>query len=290
MSLPDQTMPATQPLSRVVRTAFGSMIVPTYDTVVGRCLLLYGEWAFAEMALLKSLLRDGDVVVDCGAHIGTHSLFFARQVGRQGHVFSFEPQRLLFQHLCGTIALNGLTNVITFWAALGETPGTLRPPEIDPSKPENLGGRAMDGDVTPGAMQVPVMTLDSMKLPACRLIKIDAEGMERAVIQGAAQTIRKYRPLLYVENNKADLSAALIDAISALGYRLYWHFSPYFRPGNFNKRAENVFPNTADPNMLCLPAEVEAALPALDLVQGVQDDWLKARQRLIDRIKAAKKI
>lgn len=288
MNMPGPAAVASQPASRVVRTAFGPMIVPTYDTVVGRCLLLYGEWAFAEMALLGPLLREGDVVVDCGAHIGAHSLFFARRVDTKGLVFSFEPQRLLFQHLCGNAALNGFSNVVAFWAALGEKSGAMRPPEIDPAKPENLGGRAMDAG-TPGSMQVPVMTLDGLKLPRCRLIKIDAEGMERAVIQGGTETIRRHRPLLYVENNKQDRSAALIGAIGDLGYRLYWHFSPYFRPGNFNKRAENAFPNTADPNMLCLPVEVEAVLPGLDPVLGPQDDWTKAKRRLIERVKAKKK-
>jgi FkbM family methyltransferase len=289
MNLPDQAPPAPQPLSRLVRTSFGPMIVPTYDTVVSRCLLLYGEWAFAEMALLGPLIQAGDVVVDCGAHIGAHSLFFARQVGRQGQVFCFEPQRLLFQHLCGNVAVNGLSNVTTFWAALGDTAGALRPPEIDPLRPENLGGRAMDGVGDPRAMQVPVMTVDSLTLSRCRLIKIDAEGMERVVIQGATKTIRQHRPLLYVENNKHERSATLIETISALGYRLFWHFSPYFRPGNFNKKTENVFPNTADPNMLCLPAEVEAAVDELDPVRGPQDDWRQARQRAIERVRALKK-
>lgn len=289
MSMPGQAAGSPQPASRVVRTALGPMIVPTYDTVVSRCLLLYGEWAFAEMALLGPLLREGDVVVDCGAHIGVHTLFFARRVGAKGLVFSFEPQRLLYQHLCGNAALSGLSNIFAFWAALGDAYGTVRPPEIDPSRPENLGGRAMDAGATSGAMQVPVMTLDGLKLPRCRLIKIDAEGMERAVIQGGTETIRRHRPLLYVENNKQERSAALIGAIGDLGYRPYWHFSPYFRPGNFNKRAENAFPNTADPNMLCLPVEVEAALPGLDPVLGPHDDWTKARQRLIERVNAKKK-
>lgn len=289
MSMPNPASVAPQPALRVVRTAFGPMIVPAYDTVVSRCLLLYGEWAFAEMALLGPLLREGDVIVDCGAHIGAHSLFFARRVGAKGLVFSFEPQRLLFQHLCGNVSLNGFSNVVAFWAALGEKSGVIRPPEIDPAKPQNLGGRAMDTG-TPGSMQVPVMTVDGLKLPRCRLIKIDAEGMERAVIQGGTEAIRHHRPLLYVENNKQDRSAALVGAIGDLGYRLYWHFSPYFRPGNFNKRTENAFPNTADPNMLCLPVEVEAALPGLDPVQGPQDDWIKARQRLIERVNAKKKV
>jgi FkbM family methyltransferase len=266
------------------------MLLPLNDTVVSRCLLLYGEWAFAEMALLAPFLRAGDVVIDCGAHVGTHTLFFARRVGPQGRVLSFEPQRLLYQHLSGNIALNGLGNVIASWAALGEKPGMIRPPEIAPSQAANLGGTPVEGAALPGPMQVPVSSIDGFNLPACRLIKIDTEGMERAVVLGAAQTIRRHRPLLYVENNDRQRSGALIACIADLGYRLYWHFSPYFRPGNPNKRAENVFPNTADPNMLCVPVEVEAALPPLDPVQGADDDWVKAKQRVIERIKANKKV
>lgn len=55
-------------------------------------------------------------------------------------------------------------------------------------------------------------------------------------------------------------------------------------------RAENAFPNTADPNMLCLPAEREAALSDLDPVHGPQDDWTKPRRRLIEHVKAMKKV
>lgn len=265
------------------------MLLPLYDTVVSRCLLLYGEWAFAEMALLGPLLRPSDVVIDCGGHIGAHTLVFARRVGPTGRVLSFEPQRLLYQHLCANAALNGLTNVIGAWAALGATPGTIRPPEIDIGRPANLGARKLHGQ-TPGPLQVPVRTIDGMGLSTCRLIKIDAEGMEREIILGASQTIGRLRPLLYVENNDRERSAALIETIAELGYRLFWHFSPYFRPGNPNKQTQNVFPNTADPNMLCLPAEVEAALPPLDPVRGADDDWVKARQRLIERIKTSSKI
>ena len=77
-AVPQPTPPSP---SRLARTALGPMLLPLNDTVVSRCLLLYGEWAFAEMALLAPFLRAGDVVIDCGAHVGTHTLFFARRVG-----------------------------------------------------------------------------------------------------------------------------------------------------------------------------------------------------------------
>ena len=219
---------APQPTARLVRTAHGNMLLPLNDIVVSRCLLLYGEWAFAEMALLGRFLRPGDVAVDCGSHVGSHTLFFARCVGPAGRVLSFEPQRLLYQYLCANVALNGFENVVAYWAALGEKPGLVAPPEIDPLQPENLGGRRLDPYSQPRehegdgiAMQVPVMMLDGFTLASCRLIKIDAEGMEGAIVAGAARTIRRHRPLLYVENNDVERSPALISAIADMGYRLY---------------------------------------------------------------------
>ena len=67
------------------------------------------------------------------------------------------------------------------------------------------------------------MNVDGFTLPACRLIKIDAEGMERAVVLGAARTIRRHRPLLYVENNDRQRSGGLIACIADLGSRRFRH-------------------------------------------------------------------
>ncbi len=114
------------------------------DNCIGRSLELYGEWAEAELRLLNPLIRPGSVVLDVGANIGTHSVFFARAVGPSGMVLSFEPDRLLFQQLCANMALNSITNVLTFNMAAGASAGSSYLTPLDPMVGQNFGGGRLE--------------------------------------------------------------------------------------------------------------------------------------------------
>ena len=115
------------------------------------------------------------------------------------------------------------------------------------------------------------MTVDSLDLPVCHLIKIDVEGMEREVLQGAEQTIRRFRPVLYMENDRPEHSAALIRQVLDLGYRLYWHLPPLFNPQNYFGVAENVFGKIVSVNMLGLPASVPQEVHGLHEITDPDD-------------------
>ena len=93
------------------------MIFNVHDQHIGRSLDLYGEWAESELELLGLFIKPGDLVVDVGANIGTHTVFFAQRAGATGQVYALEPQRIVFQSLCANLALNGLLNVRAFHAA-----------------------------------------------------------------------------------------------------------------------------------------------------------------------------
>ena len=87
--------------------------------VVGNSLDKFGEWDEPLLEILLPLLEAGDVVVDVGAHIGTYSVPFAKIVGSLGGVVhAFEPQRLTFQLLNANLALNSVTNAITYNIAI----------------------------------------------------------------------------------------------------------------------------------------------------------------------------
>ena len=268
---PDNLRPRHDPLGALVGTApevaratgerqyryetdcrHGRMAVNRNDLYVGRSLLAYGEWAEFELQLLGPLLRAGDVVVDAGANIGTHTLFFAKVVGPRGHVHAFEPQRHVHAMLCDTLALNRLTDRVTCArAALGSTVGSVSVPYLPTYLILNFGALALGGGVT--GDQVPLVTVDSLALPQCRLIKVDVEGMEAEVLRGAEQTIRRHRPILYVENDRPEASAGLVALLRSYGYRLFAHLAPCFNPGNFAGRSENMFPEAANLNLLGLP-------------------------------------
>ena len=123
----------------VKKCRHGLMMYNVNDSFIGRSLDLYGEWCEAEAEILGQVVKAGDVALDVGANIGTHTVFLAKAVGDKGLVAAFEPQRLVFQTLCGNVALNGLTNVTCMLAAVGKERGQVRIPTLDPRAALNFG-------------------------------------------------------------------------------------------------------------------------------------------------------
>jgi FkbM family methyltransferase len=236
----------------------GMMMYFANDQFIGRSLDLYGEFSEGEIEAFAQILRPGMTVVDAGANIGAHTLYFAEAVGPGGAVIAFEPQRALHQLLCGNLALNGHSRVHAHLAALGHAPGTAKVPPIDYSKGANFGALEL-GNWTLGE-EIPVVTLDSLGLAHCHLIKIDVEGMELDVLEGAADTVARHQPVLYVESDRPQKAAALIRWLLDRRYRLYAHLPLLFNPKNYFGNADNVFGAVVSGNILCLPAGHPAAV------------------------------
>jgi FkbM family methyltransferase len=259
---------------RLKRCRHGWMLYNIHDMYVGRSFDLYGEFSEVEARVFTQLIPQGGVALDVGANIGAHTVPMARIVGASGMVVAFEPQRILYQMLCANLALNALPNVWTFLAGAGRTPGTMRVPPLNYDAANNFGGISLSGGAEGEIVQI--MTLDSLTLPACHFIKIDVEGMESEVIAGAHSLIAKWRPLLYVENDRHPKSAPLIADLLALQYRLYWHLSTLFNAGNFFSAAENVFGQVVSINMLCIPRERNFAVQGLREITDPQQTYAGA--------------
>ena len=243
------------------------MLFNPHDAYIGRSLQLYGEYSEGEVNLFRHVLGEGDVAVDAGANIGAHTVAMARLVGPAGRIFAFEPQRVLFQALCGNAALNSLTNVDARHAALGAEPGVTRLPCVDYAQPGNFGSVSLAGEIA-GSEQTLVATIDSLHLTRCRFMKIDVEGMESAVLRGAIATIERCRPILYIEDDRPTQSAALHALLRSLRYAAWRHRPPYFNPHNFAGQADNVFHNIVSDNLLCVPLEMPFAVEGLPRVIG----------------------
>jgi hypothetical protein len=87
---------------------------------------------------------------------------------------------------------------------------------------------------------------------------------------GAAATLARCRPVLYVENDKVETSEALVAHLLAAGYRLWWHTPPLYNPDNFSRNPQNVFGRIMSFNMLCLPRE-SAEAPNLREIMSPPD-------------------
>jgi len=262
----------TSGFNRVTRTGQGLMLYNHFDRYIGRSIDRYGEFSAGEADLFRQAVRRGWTVVEAGANIGAHTLMLSRQVGPQGVVYAFEPQRIVFQALCANMALNSIVNVHCRQEALGDAPGTTMVPPLNYARENNFGGLSLGGSK---GEAVPVVTLDSFELAQCQFLKVDVEGMELSVLKGAARTIDRCRPILYIENDRSDRSAPLIEYLLSLGYRLYWHLPQMYSPRNFYQNSTNEFGLVVSVNMLGLHSSVVSDIKGLREITSPQSDWRK---------------
>lgn len=255
----------------LANTRLGPMLANRNDRYVGQSILAYGEFSEGEAQMFRQLVGAGDVVIEAGSNIGAHTLLLSRLVGAAGLVYAYEPQRIVFQTLCGNLALNQCLNVMARQQGLGSGAGQMVLPGVDPRQVNNFGGLSLLAQ-GPGE-KVDIATIDSLGLPACKLIKADVEGMEAEVLLGARQTLARCRPLLYLENDRAEKSAALMALILGWGYRLWWHVTPLYNPDNFLKNPNNLFGNTVSINILCQPAESARPVDGLREITHPGDAW-----------------
>lgn len=249
----------------------GPMIYNKHDIYVGGSLREYGEFSVSEQTIFSQLVRPGTLVLEVGSNIGAHTVLLSRIAGEGGEVHAFEPQRIPFQTLCANLALNQCRNVFARQMAVGASSGSLLVPVLDPALRENFGGVSLHGVVAGEA--VPLVTVDSLDLPACHFLKADVEGMEVEVISGAVQTIEMYRPLLYLENDRDERSEELLALVLGLDYAVYWHLARLYNPDNFARNSADIFPGIASINILCVPREVTLKVDGMREVKSPGDSW-----------------
>lgn len=130
---------------------------------------------------------------------------------------------------------------------------------------------------------VSLVTLDDIGIERAALLKIDVEGMELAVLRGAATLLRRCRPVVYFEAKKrlGDTGECL-KLLRNSDYRLWWHFARYYDTGNMRGNRQNVFPNLGDINALAVPVErVPAGFSQLPPIDDPEADWEMDYQRFL---------
>lgn len=223
------------PWFRLAQTAYGHMLVLVNDQPRGQALLATGRAPdHEEIEMLCGLLRNrsrpvkGDgftifpgkpIAIDVGANMGTHTLAFADICDR---VYSFEPQPVFADLLLRNVVLNhrasrAVVRVIPM--AAGASRAARYVPQLPYDTPADYGCVALRDAPGESTMLVEEVTLDDLfpDLERLDLIKIDVEGMEREVLDGAANLIHEHHPILFVEWLRSD-RAALESQLSRLGY------------------------------------------------------------------------
>lgn len=146
----------------------------------------------ADEDLIMAYLRPGETVVDVGANIGALSLVASAAVAPGGRVIAIEAHPRTFEFLQHNLALNARDNVQPLNYAVGAAPGTL---SFSDKRSDDQNAVETDG-----ALQVPVETLDSLlaHVPGpVSLLKVDVEGFERFVFEGAGQVLQRTECVYY---------------------------------------------------------------------------------------------
>lgn len=154
--------------------------------------------------LLFSNIKEGMTIIDVGANIGAITLKSAKKVGLPGKVFSFEPSPINFKRASTNISLNKFTNITLINQGLGNEKSTVFLYNVNPNNRGML--RILQDDSQNNSFEkeeVEIDTLDSsmqkFSIPRPDFIKIDVEGFEFKVLQGACKTLNDCKPQLFIE-------------------------------------------------------------------------------------------
>jgi len=170
---------------------------------------------------IAKLLPDNCIVVDAGANVGLVSIPMAQSVlSKNGVVHAFEPQRMMAYALGGAVALNDLENVIVHNSALGEANRSISITTPHYHTQQDFGSFELNQRSDKSPESIKMMSIDAMELPRLDFLKIDVEGMEISVLQGAQQTLHQWQPWCWIEHWKLSIDA-IKQQFDSLDYKFY---------------------------------------------------------------------
>ena len=184
----------------------------------------YGEFLQPQLDLLARMLRQGATVLEIGAGVGHHALPLSVTIGPTGHLILDEPRRVQHQILQQNLAANRVGNA-------------------------TLLKHAPDGSA--------IESVDDLQLGELDCLKLNDGMQAQAILEGAAATLWRLRPMLFVAAPDEPTLAVIARSAQTFGYRVWRMSTPLFNPGNFNRRDADIFAGATALAILALPEEIE---------------------------------
>lgn len=200
------------------------------DEYVQQNIFFYNYYEKNETEYWKKNIQAGYTIFDIGSNVGYYSLLASPIIGNTGRVFMFEPVGINMERAKANILLSGFSNIHCNKKAITNKKGSVNIRVADDS---NLGMSGLSDCINESGVdeQVEGITLDEFvrenKIESVEMIKIDVEGAEPLVIQGAKTCLQKFSPILMIEvciETLVRLNFTINDVYNPLyemGYRPY---------------------------------------------------------------------
>jgi len=169
------------------------------DWIQGNIFRTGGYEQISVERLFELLPSNGGIFFDIGANIGIYSLNMFRKAES---VYAFEATETTYNHFKDTIDLNNIKNINLFLSAVHNKDNEIV--KIYINDDSNVGGNSMYyGEIL--ANQVKTIKIDTFvsekNISRIDIIKIDVEGNELNVLEGAKESIKKFKPIIFCEIN-----------------------------------------------------------------------------------------
>jgi FkbM family methyltransferase len=237
-----------------------------FSTPVGRWIFLNAYWTYKtlwepDIGFLRQFVRPNDWIVDIGANVGFFSRRFCDWVSGSGRVLAFEPEAENFRALEETAAKQAWDGVLLARQCLVADADTTLQLVLNTGNPA-------DHHIGIGGVATPAVRLDTvlgdLAWPRVGLVKIDVQGAEGLVLEGAGETLRRSRPAVLVEIDESALrrfgsSPEQIETrLAALGYAMHEASAAKVRAPIDSSRASAIRSRLGYADFLFLPQDLDA--------------------------------
>ena len=196
----------------------------------GLALSIFKIYEPNQTEIVKKYVHEGDIVVDIGAHVGYYTLLMAQLVGKNGKVYSFEPDPVNFQLLKKSVEINGFENVVLIQKAVSNITDKVKLFLGDNDSAINRIYDAKLGDAKE-SIDVESIRIDEYFKENDELvnfIKIDSEGSEIKIINGMKQFLSRNQELVmmteffpFLIKKSGDEPNQYLKSLEKSGFSLY---------------------------------------------------------------------
>jgi FkbM family methyltransferase len=201
-----------------------NFIVHKNDTCVADSLRSGQLFEKFIVTYVRHFIDPNKNIIDLGANIGTHSIIYSNYTN--GTVYSFEPQKTIFDILNKNVELNNCKNIITYNFGASNINKKFYM-NVNYEKKDNQGAFKIDDslDITNG-LEIECRIIDELNIKNVGYIKIDIENHEYEALLGLKNLLKKEKPYIMVEiHNSCPTKNLTFQLLIQLGYINYHRLS-----------------------------------------------------------------